>query len=775
MPARFLIRLVALTTVSIFGSAHGAVFTVGSDPQCTHNTVQAAIDAAEQMPTEPHTIRIATNQTYTAQALTIRGVFLVTIEGGFSDCSDLSPSGNTVISGQGGAQASVLHINGGFITLRNLSFIRGDESMVNGRGGGIKFTSPGVPSSLGLHGVVISQNSAAFGGGLHVTGGTVTIGSGTQIAQNTAQFSGGGILVRGRPGGNYPRASLEMQGDDTVVINNQALGIDTGTGQPSGGYGGGILVESDVEATLRFDGPGGLGGNTARYGGGIAVRNLGGEGTDIAVRVGGADIVRIANNSAIVAGGGIWVEGIGGGAIGSDVEVCLSNFLFEGNTAPSGAAIHAGLLGTSAGDDPSQARVALNRPCLGATPGPNTPTAPPCTRAGSCNRIIGHTGNPSSLLRFGPGASLDAQRVVFVGNTAQRLVDADEPGAVSLTMCLATANTLGASVLRARNPQDLVTLAECTIADNTNAGSYLLEFPNGGALALRNGIFWQPGELLVSPAGGGAGLNASVLATISNDRSTLPGLPGFIDGPPAFNDPVVGDYRPRASSPAIDVAATTGGTDLVFKPRDQRILPTAGSTRDIGAYERQTTDPLLINGSFYGGFSQWVVRGNPWVTYDAANNDGADGTGAATLFIPLDPGAGIPQIEVLAQCFAVPFPGTYRLGARAIAPGTMQTRDVPKLAWRLRMGSSTCTGATQAGGETFFPGSGGAWASATPVDVVVPSAGFGQGTTIEIVAVVAQSAIAAGALSARFDNFTVNAVAGAPLADPIFGNGFEAP
>lgn len=760
------------------GGAHAAIYTVGSDFQCTHGTIQAALDAAGQNP-GPDTIRIANNQAYTAQAL-VRGIGTgaggtgLELIGGFSDCTDTTTSGNTVLSGQGGAEASVLTINGGETVLRNLSFIRGDASMVDGRGGGIRFNGLRTDDRLELFDVVVSQNRAAFGGGLHVGGGTVVIGAGTQFALNTAQFNGGGLHIRGSASPNVV-TSVDMGGVDNLVINNEALGVDPGSGQPSGGFGGGVYVEAPAVATLRFAANGGLGGNMARYGGGIAVRNLQGNGTNAAVRLGASDTLRIANNSASVAGGGIWVDGLSTDGTGSDVELCLSNFRFEGNSAPSGAAIHAGLFGATAGGDPSRTRLLLNRACTLPTPGAPPPVSPPCAVAGSCNSFAAHLGNPASLLRLGPGASLDAQRVAFAGNQAQRLVDAESAGAVALATCIATGNTLGASLLRVRTPQGEATLAECTLADNTIGGTYQLEFPNGGALALRNSIVWHPGKLLVSPAGGGAGLGAQVIATMANDRTTLPDAVGFIDGPPAFNDPSMADYRPRPASPAVDAAAPAGGTDLVFKPRDQRIQPTVSTTRDIGAYERQPADPMLVNGVFAGGFSQWTVRGAPWVSYDAANNDGTDGTGAATLAVPFESGQGITQIEVVAQCFAVPFAGTFRLGARAIAPGTLQTRDVPKLAWRLRMGSPTCSGSSDAGGETFFPGSGGAWASATPADVVVPAAGFGPGTTLEIVAIVAQNPNGAGALSARFDNFSVLAVSGAPLADPVFGDGFESP
>jgi hypothetical protein len=268
-PIRLLASLCAVLLLASMLPARAATFTVGGDFQCTHSTIQAALDAAGQSP-GLDTIRIANNQSYTAQAL-VRGIGTgaggtgLEIIGGFSDCSDTSASGNTVISGQGGAEASVLTVNSGETVLRNLSFIRGDASMVDGRGGGIRFSGTRAGDRLELFDVIVSQNRAAFGGGLQVAGGTVVIGAGTQFVLNTAQFSGGGVHIRGSSATNVA-TSVEMVGLDNLVINNEALGVDPASGQFSGGFGGGVYVEAPAVATLRFGATGGLGSNQARLG-----------------------------------------------------------------------------------------------------------------------------------------------------------------------------------------------------------------------------------------------------------------------------------------------------------------------------------------------------------------------------------------------------------------------------------------------------------------------------------------------------------------------------
>ncbi len=763
------IRAATLAGLIMSAGAEAAVYTVGADFQCTHSTIQAALDAAVDNPGRD-TIRIANNQTYTAQALTKRrgsnaGGSRLEVIGGFSDCSDLSPSGNTVISGQGGVEASVLTIEYGENVLVNLTLIRGDASMIDGQGGGIRFLASSMSTieRLELYNVVLSQNKAAFGGGLDAKNGSVVIGPGTQFVLNTAQFSGGAIRIHGD-------ANIAMSGADNIAINNEALGINPSTNQPSGGYGGAVLIEAPATATLRFDAPGGVSGNLARYGGGIAIRNQQGNGNNLAVSIGAPDSLVIANNVASVAGGGLWVEGSSTDGTGSDVEVCLSNFRFEGNSAPSGAAIHAGLLGAVSGGDPSRARVALNENCSG---GNVEPTNVPCALAGTCNRFIGHVGNMGSLLQLGPGARLDAQRVAFSDNQVQRLIDAAAGETIFLRTCAATRNTLATSLLRVRSPLGAVTFDECTVADNSIGGSFVLEFPDGGALALRNAILWQPGKLMVSAAGGGNSLGATVQAVMVSERSTLPELPAYIDGPPAFNDPAMSDYRLRIASPAVDAANTRGGFDLLLQPRDRQIRPDASVIRDIGAFERQQNAPLLVNATFAGNLSAWSVRSSPYTTYDALNNDGADGSGSVLVSIPIEVAASMTEAEVLSQCFNVPFAGVYSLSARASANGTAQTRDVPKLYWRLRDNSADCTGPVSAQGVTFFPGAGSSFASATASEITVPSATFGPSTSIEVLLAVGHNSNAIGSLQARFDNPELRILSGPLLPYPVFADGFE--
>jgi hypothetical protein len=179
---------------SLIGASHvfAATFSVGSDLACTTNSLQSAITSAGNSP-GPDLIRLANNQTYTAQALTIGQQDLI-IEGGYADCSAATP-------------ASVFRITGsGVRDLRRMSIIRGDVSPLNGEGGGINFAGSG---ELILRNVAINQNTAAYGGGINFRATAIpavlTLESGTTVSFNTAQISGGGIRIEGYPAPQVPQ------------------------------------------------------------------------------------------------------------------------------------------------------------------------------------------------------------------------------------------------------------------------------------------------------------------------------------------------------------------------------------------------------------------------------------------------------------------------------------------------------------------------------------------------------------------------------------------
>lgn len=105
---------------------------MGTGLGCGYTTIQDAVDAAAAYEGEKY-VTIATNQSYTAQSITISDQNLHLL-GGIGDCNSFSPSGTTTISGAG---ASVLTILGtSNVTLSSLEITGGSTA---GSGGGIYF------------------------------------------------------------------------------------------------------------------------------------------------------------------------------------------------------------------------------------------------------------------------------------------------------------------------------------------------------------------------------------------------------------------------------------------------------------------------------------------------------------------------------------------------------------------------------------------------------------------------------------------------------------
>src|SRR5690349_11167855 len=102
---------IALTGLLWATVAPAAVYTVGptgTAGNCTHNTIQPALNAAAINP-GPDEIRITNNQIWAAQALTINN-HPVSLTGGFANCLPLAPTGQTRLSGAGGTAAPVIAV-----------------------------------------------------------------------------------------------------------------------------------------------------------------------------------------------------------------------------------------------------------------------------------------------------------------------------------------------------------------------------------------------------------------------------------------------------------------------------------------------------------------------------------------------------------------------------------------------------------------------------------------------------------------------------------------
>ena len=191
------------TTLEIENRGLVDVVTVGGDPACDFNMggqrLQDAIDSGAVE------VRVANNHVY-QENLVIDGSSVI-VRGGFKDCTAAVANEqdffNIVQIDGSAAVAPVLRIDNTakereLIRLENLAFVAGTNSGVP-YGGGISMELARV--DLQLVRVIISNNTAQFGGGIGVDAGvgisnvdTVIIGQDVIISNNQANVIGGGMF-----------------------------------------------------------------------------------------------------------------------------------------------------------------------------------------------------------------------------------------------------------------------------------------------------------------------------------------------------------------------------------------------------------------------------------------------------------------------------------------------------------------------------------------------------------------------------------------------------
>lgn len=303
--------------------ASSAIFTVGGDAACTHGNLLSAIGAAAANGPGMDEVRLATNIAYNAILAPIAS-HSVTVRGGYSDCADPTPSGRTVIFGSTAGSNGTFTTSGGaqryLVRLENLELRDGGNA--TRRGGALRIEGD---FGVSLRNTLVTANLAARGGGIYIDGSVgagVGIDAASQVANNTATVSGGGIFCQ-------INGSVGLEG---LVYGNTAQ--DGGSDPVESGNGGGVALYSSCFMT-QDESPGlrGVRANTAlRYGGGYYLRN----GAQLYVVGSGNDAAKVGDNIAAVAGGGIAVND--NPAVEESLFI-VENSWIERNVAPTGAGI----------------------------------------------------------------------------------------------------------------------------------------------------------------------------------------------------------------------------------------------------------------------------------------------------------------------------------------------------------------------------------------------------------------------------------------------------
>lgn len=775
-PVPFLRAVLAVAPAFAAAHADAAIYAVGDEPGCTHATIQAAVDAAEANPGEDF-IRIPHSRVWAEQAVVIDTDQTLWLEGFWADCNNIDSSQQTVLDGAGGSASSVLRIStgtNGAVRMSWLTLRGGDPSPVSGQGGGIHFSGRG---RLELsNDMAVVNNSAASGGGIYASGDAegaqLVIGARVIITGNTAHRDGGGVFVNGM--------TLTMNEPDTLIAFNEALG-ELG----SKGYGGGLVIRStgsrDARGYVGSSGSGGLGviyGNDAKWGGGIAVS----AGSDSDSGVGAelflgspdpAPPVAIRGNFASEGGGAIfaWPNANFNSFSTPNARVTVSRAEISDNAAPRGAVAYADYSDVTGGS-PVGSAVGFGAQLLQLDP--------PCGSIWQARIFGNEAGNANgeatdgALFHVSDHSHALFHCVLIEGNQAGRLIDSN--GRIGVRDSLIRGNALQHEIIRT----DYLDLFDSTIADNINTGAEpTIVSSNRDHVSLYRSIIWQPGHAV---------LNSTVLDVpdihfmIANDPINIAGEPHAIVADPRFVDPARGDYRLRAASPAIDFAPPVEGDDrdALGLPRDQRIdaVPRFDPTesRDIGAFERQGLQPLVLNGDFAGDTNLWLLPAGHTGNYGAANASGSpDGTGSAQLTTPNGAGRMLGYL----QCIHLPGPGVYALNASVLTSGVPGISNPTSLLWELRRdgGEGCIDGVITASGEHELgtQATGGDWTRpSNPTYLTLPASDWNHDTSLTVIMAAYPNA-SNDDYNAYFDRITLEWSADGPVSDVIFADGFDGP
>lgn len=245
---RHLIAGCLVSGLLIAPAAPALVLRVGSDAACSHASLQAALTALQTQPglhsvlINKGSYAVPDGMVYTP-SVAQTGVFL---EGGYDTCSSgLSgdptlDADRAVFDGSGGSQRSVLdlRLNGrvGTFQLRRIVLTGGDATGtgVNAYGGGLAIR--GGASVLLGRGLSVRGNSAVDGGGVVLTGSTVTapeplarvdlfLTEGAEVSSNTASGSGGGLYCGGVPPGGGTGTSRH----GNIILSDAVIGFNEAT------------------------------------------------------------------------------------------------------------------------------------------------------------------------------------------------------------------------------------------------------------------------------------------------------------------------------------------------------------------------------------------------------------------------------------------------------------------------------------------------------------------------------------------------------------------
>ncbi|MEO7916660.1 MAG: hypothetical protein ABIR16_03370, partial [Dokdonella sp.] len=472
-----------------------------------------------------------------------------------------------------------------------------------------------------------------------------------------------------------------------------------------------------------------------------------------------AQLTKIQANSASIAGGGIYLSpyhnSVDGG---TDTDAYFWNSSIVENVAPEASALYLGSYTTTLMNN----TYSLVRFNYGAAPS----GAVGCGVDSNCGSISGNVSSSGRVIYGETRNVLSLYRMEVANNQGSELIRLEF---VDLYHSLFFGNV---STLRLIESNRL-NMAGATFAGNMIGGAQVLGINTNGFTSIDDTIIWQPGKLALHNDGSAP----HVLDVLSNDISTLTGSGSarLAVAEPRFVDPAHSDFSLTAASPAVDFAPAMAGDDpdLIGHNRDVdlALVDNNYGPRDLGALERQTVQPLVLNSTFNANLNIWPEVTAGISTWDSTQN--APGTTAGGALHVLTTGS---SLSARKQCVHLPGPGTYTLNGWGKSTGTFTPGSYVSLGWEYRSaGSETCTGTVTTSGKLLLATSSTWNRPATPATINVSNFAWTTDSSILVYLIVEDgpgSGVAPEAptatLNGWFDAITLDV-----LSDRIFANQFD--